>query len=181
MLYSNCCLVPCHSSWCMEYKRQRPSPCTAGNLGYCLLSYHLSSDWGEQCSLPSCALQLHDYISPSDSSNLQTAQRISDTWHSCIGSSALAIVSSFFTTVPLLKTNEKAREFAKQAIKMLEFLYGNTMSPEHKVNHMYSKWCIADTFWQITRNGKNPFRVPSSSKRLQPIFMLFLACALSKP
>jgi len=181
MLYSDCHLVPCHSSWCMEYKQQRPSPCTAGNLGYCLSSYHLSSDWGEWCSLPSCVLQLHDYISPSDSGNLQTAQRISDTWCSCIGSSALAIVSSFFTTVPLLKTNEKAWEFAKWAIEMLEFLYGDTMSPEHKVNHIYSKWCIADAFWQITRNGKNPFRVSSSSKHLQPIFMLFLVCALSKP
>ena len=81
----------------------------------------------------------YDYISPSDSSNLQTSQRISDTWHICIGSSVLAIVSSFFATIPLLKTNEKAQEFAKQAIETLEFLYGDTMSPERKVNHMYSK------------------------------------------
>ena len=84
-------------------------------------------------------LQLHDYISPSDSGNLQTAQRISDTWRSHIGSSALAIVSSFFATVPSLKTDEKAQEFAKRAIETLEFLYGDTMSPERKVNHMYSK------------------------------------------
>jgi len=62
-----------------------------------------------------------------------------NTWHSCIGSSALAIVSSFFATVPLLKTDEKAQEFAKQAIETLEFLYGDTMSPKCKVNHMYGK------------------------------------------
>jgi hypothetical protein len=126
-------------------------------------------------------LQLHDYISPSDSCNLQTSQRISDTWRSRIGSSALTIVSTFFTTVPSLKTDEKARVFAKRAIETLEFLYGDTTSPERKVNHMYSKWCIADAFWQITRDGKNPFRVPLSSKHSQPIFMLFLAHALSKP
>jgi len=73
-------------------------------------------------------------ISPSDSYNLQTAQRISNTWCSHIGSTAIAILNLFFDSADVFKTDESWWEFAQNALKKFDFLYDNTTSSNCKVN-----------------------------------------------
>jgi len=79
-------------------------------------------------------------VSASDSHDLQTTQRISETWHSPIGSSAIAVVNSFFNSVELFKTEERRREFAKNALDTFQFIYRDTTSSTRGVSYvLYSR------------------------------------------
>jgi hypothetical protein len=71
---------------------------------------------------------------PSDSCNPQTAQRISDTWRSRIGSTAIAIINSFFDSAGAFETDESRREFARNALEKFDFIYDDATSSNRKVN-----------------------------------------------
>jgi hypothetical protein len=79
-------------------------------------------------------------VSASNSHDLQTTQRISDTWRSPIGSSAIAVVNSFFNSVDLFKAEERRREFAKNALDTFQFIYRDTTSSNRGVSYvLYSR------------------------------------------
>ena len=75
-------------------------------------------------------------VNASDSHDLQTTQRISDTWRSPIGSSAIAVINSFFNSADLFEAEERRCEFAKDALDTFQFFYCDTTSSNCKVNYV---------------------------------------------
>ena len=75
-------------------------------------------------------------VSASDSHDLQTTQRISDTWRSPIGSSAIAMINSFFNSADLFEAEERWCEFAKDTLDMFQFFYCDTITSNHKVSYV---------------------------------------------
>jgi hypothetical protein len=64
---------------------------------------------------------------------LQTMQRVSDTWRSRFGSTAMHLINSFFSSDETFDTDESRQDFAKEAIRTRSFLYADTTSPNRKV------------------------------------------------
>jgi hypothetical protein len=60
--------------------------------------------------------------------HLQAQQRVSDTWRSVIGSTAIAIVDGFFEANKNLESDEDRKAYAADELKDLKFLYANTDS-----------------------------------------------------
>jgi hypothetical protein len=68
--------------------------------------------------------------------HLQAMQRISDTWRSRIGSTAISVVNTFLDSSGVaeeLATDESRQEFAKTALESFGFLYSDTESADPKV------------------------------------------------
>jgi hypothetical protein len=59
---------------------------------------------------------------------LQAQQRISDTWRSVIGSTAIAVVNAYMEADKTLDSDEDRQKFAEEGLKDLKFLYSNTNS-----------------------------------------------------
>jgi hypothetical protein len=62
---------------------------------------------------------------------------MSDSWHSRIGSTAIAVLTAFFESeanAHLFKSNESRQEFAKKALKDGAFLYSDTKSSNPEVS-----------------------------------------------
>jgi hypothetical protein len=64
----------------------------------------------------------------------QAQQRVSDTWRSVIGSTAIAIVNTFFESNKDLESDEDCRAFAAEGLNDLKFLYSNTESDDPRVS-----------------------------------------------
>jgi hypothetical protein len=59
-------------------------------------------------------------------------QRISDTWRSHIGSTAISVINAFFDSVDVAEeftTNESRQEFAQNGLENFAFLYSDAASP----------------------------------------------------
>lgn len=59
----------------------------------------------------------------------QAQQRLSDTWRSVIGSTAIAVINTYMESDKSLQSDEDRREYAKEGLKDLKFLYDNTAKP----------------------------------------------------
>ena len=66
---------------------------------------------------------------------LQTLQRVSDSWRSTMGSTAIAVVIAFCNANPELKNSDKNRqEFAAEYLEHLRFLYHKADGDDVKVS-----------------------------------------------
>jgi hypothetical protein len=73
--------------------------------------------------------------------HLQTTQRISDTWRSRLGSTAISVVNAYFDSKPKkYGTDESRQAFAKSALKNLAFLYAVTKPPKEPSVSQLSKY-----------------------------------------
>lgn len=70
----------------------------------------------------------------SDYIHSQAQQRVSDTWRSVIGSTAIAIVNAFFESNKDLESDEDCKAFAADGLNDLKFLYANTESDDPRVS-----------------------------------------------
>jgi hypothetical protein len=68
----------------------------------------------------------------------QAQQRLSDSWRSAIGSTGIAVVNTFFESNDELTTDEERKDFAKEGLKDLKFLYSNTDSEDPTVRTVFS-------------------------------------------
>jgi hypothetical protein len=108
-------------------------------------------------------------------------QRLSDTWRSRMGSTAIAVVNSFFDSNEIFESDEGRKEFAESGLKTLSFLYEDTTSADQKVHYLYCNRISLTHFCPSTRNGKVFSMGHLFSKRSPLTFRRFLAHALSKP
>jgi hypothetical protein len=66
---------------------------------------------------------------------IQSDQRACDSWRSNFGSTALAVLNSFFASNEEYEEDEDRKEFARLALEHFAFLYHDTTSDNPKVSH----------------------------------------------
>lgn len=60
-------------------------------------------------------------------------QRVSDTWRSVHGSSAMSIIAAFFKSNPKIDSDEARQNFARLALENSKFLYSNSDGDDPEV------------------------------------------------
>jgi hypothetical protein len=56
---------------------------------------------------------------------LQAQQQLSDTWHTIIGSTAIAVVNTYLKLDKDLQSDEDRKQYTEEGLKDLKFLYSN--------------------------------------------------------
>jgi hypothetical protein len=69
----------------------------------------------------------------------QAQQRLSDSWRSVLGSTGVAVVNAFFEAKEDLTTDEERKNFAKDGLKDLKFLYSNTDADDPQARAFLSR------------------------------------------
>jgi hypothetical protein len=70
--------------------------------------------------------------------HLQTMQRVSDSWRSTMGSTAIAVVLAFLNSNPELKDSDKNRqEFATDYLEHFRFLYQKADGDDINVSFLF--------------------------------------------
>ena len=71
----------------------------------------------------------------------QAQQRTSDSWHSVIGSTGLAVTNALFESKTDLTTDDERKTFTKDGLKDLKFLYSNTTAEDPQACVASSQLC----------------------------------------
>jgi hypothetical protein len=105
--------------------------------------------------------------------NLQASQRLSDSWRSTFGSSAIAILNAFFDTHDRYRDSDEMRQtFAKHALNKFRFIYRRAKGENSKVQLLVTR---AQILMLFHRNSRAYSKVLSSFKHLQLTSMQSMA------